>query len=316
MTTISKDATSWTVERRELAAKLAESCPPELGQAIIITGAVAHGVADRYADVELRFLVDEIQPISTCQDWLRSAGGLVEPEVSAERLTGTAIKSWHDSVLVGAFWQPWSALEATLSMILRAEIDDHLTLTEAWRITGALPVRAHERLTIWQERLKEYPDTLRDQLITETAATWTDPVWWPGSVVTIWPLVTHDARLALLERMTRYLERGLRIIFALSRCWEPDYKWLASEASRLRIKPGELLSRVNSALTLEHPRESVRTCLALLIDILTLASEEYDVSAAREQIKQALDENHLPPARSLDSERHQSAPTQGVGREA
>jgi hypothetical protein len=304
------------VERRELAAKLAESCPPELAQAIIITGAVARGFADRYADVELRFLVDEIQPIATYQDWLRSAGGLVEPEASAERLTGAAIKSWHDGVLVGAFWQPWSALEATLGMILQAEIDDHLTLTEAWRITGALPVRAHERLTMWQERLKQYPDALRDQLITETAATWTEPAWWPASVVTIWQLVAGDARLALLERITRYLERGLRITFALNRRWEPDYRWLASEASRLPIKPGELVSRVNSALTLEHPRESVRTCLALLIDILTLASEEYDVSAAREQIKQALDENHLPPARGLDSERHPSAPTQGVGREA
>ena len=46
MTTISKDATSWSVERRALAEKLAESCPPEPGQAIIVTGAVARGVAD------------------------------------------------------------------------------------------------------------------------------------------------------------------------------------------------------------------------------------------------------------------------------
>jgi hypothetical protein len=302
MTTIGTDATSWSVERRELAARLAASCPPELGQAIIITGAVARGVADRYSDVELRFLVDEIQPISIYQDWLRSAGGLVEPEHDAERLTGTAVKSWHDGVLIGAFWQPWSALEATLGMILRAEIDDHPTLTEAWRIGGALAVRAHERLTAWQERLKEYPDALREQLVMATAATWTDPAWWPASVVTIWPLVASDARLAVLERITRYLERGLRIVFALSRSWEPDYRWLASEAQRLTVKPGELVSRLNSALTLEHPRESVRTCLALLIDILTLASEEYDVLAAREQVKQALDENHLPPARGLDSE--------------
>ncbi len=130
-------------------------------------------------------------------------------------------------------------------------------------------------------------------------ATWTAPAWWPTSVVNIWPLVARDARLALLDRVTGYLERGLRITFALSRCWEPDYKWLASEALRLTVKPGELVSRVNSALTLENPRESVRICLALLIDILTLASEEYDVAAARERIKEALDENHLPPSRGL-----------------
>jgi hypothetical protein len=301
MTTIGKDATSWSVERRALAEKLARSCPPELGQAILVTGSVARGVADNHSDVEMRFLVDEIQPISIYQDWMRSVGGLVEPEDNAERLTGTAIKSWHDGILVGAFWQPWSSLEATLEMILRAEIDEHWTLTEAWRIADALPMRAHERLTTWQERLKEYPDALRDRLIMETVATWTDPTWWPASVVTIWGLASHDARLALLERMTRYLERGLRITFALSRRWEPDYRWLASEAQRLTIKPGELVSRINSALTLENLRESVRTCLALLVDILTLASEEYDVSTARERVKEALDELHLPPARGLAS---------------
>jgi hypothetical protein len=133
--------------------------------------------------------------------------------------------------------------------------------------------------------------------------------------VSVWPLVARDARLALADRLTGYLERGLRILFALNRRWEVDYKWLASEAPRLTIKPGELVSRVNSALTLENTRESVRTCLALLIDILTLASEEYDVSAAREQIKQALDENHLPPPRGLDSEQSESAPAQGNGQE-
>jgi hypothetical protein len=299
MTTIGTDATSWSVERRTLAETLAASCPPQLGQAIIVTGSVARGVADRYSPVELRFLVDEIQPFPVYQDWLRSLGGLVELADDAERLTGAAIKSWHDGVLVGAFWQPWSALEATLDMILQAETDDHWTLTEAWRIAAALPARAHERLTALQGRLQEYPDALRDRLIGETTATWTTLPWWPASLVTIWPLVTRDARLALLERLTRYLQRGLRITFALNRCWEPDYTWLASEARRLTVKPGELVSRVNSALTLEHPRESVRMCLALLIDILTLASEEYDVSAARERVKEALDDNHLPPARGV-----------------
>jgi hypothetical protein len=101
--------------------------------------------------------------------------------------------------------------------------------------------------------------------------------------------VARDARLALVDRLTGYLERGLRILFALNRRWEPDFKWVASEALRLVVKPGELVS--------ENPRESVRTCLALLIDILTLAGEEYDVSVARERIKEALDENHLPPTR-------------------
>src|SRR2546430_970323 len=93
-------------------------------------------------------------------------------------------------------------------------------------ITRPGAARGGGRLATWQERLKGYPDALRDRLITETAATWTAPAWWPDSVVTMWPLVARDARLALLDRLTGYVERGLRITFALSRRWEPDYKWL------------------------------------------------------------------------------------------
>src|SRR6478736_4450522 len=100
MTTSSTDATSWSVERRALAKKLAEACPPDLGQAIIITGSVARGVADKYSDLEVRFLVDAPHPISVYHDWLRSAGGLVEPENDAEHMSGTTTKSWHDDVFV------------------------------------------------------------------------------------------------------------------------------------------------------------------------------------------------------------------------
>jgi hypothetical protein len=256
----------------------------------------------------MRFLVEALQPISVYHEWLRSASGIVELEENAEHVSGTRTKSWHNGIFVESLWAPWSVLDATLEAVIRAETTSHWKLTEAWRLADALPLREHGRLAIWQERLQDYPDALRDRLITQTVATWSAPAWWPTSVVSVWPLVARDARLALADRLTGYLERGLRILFALNRRWEPDYKWLASEAPRLTIKPGELVSRVNSALTFEHPRESVRTCLALLIDILTLASEEYDVSAAREQIKQALDENHLPPTRGLDSEQSESAP--------
>src|SRR5690242_4479993 len=118
MTTSSMEATSWSLERRALAAKLADACPPELGQAILITGSVARGVADRYSDVEMRFLVDAPHPISVYYDWLRSVGGLVEPEDGAEYMSGTTTKSWHDGIFVEAFWQPWSALDAELDAVL------------------------------------------------------------------------------------------------------------------------------------------------------------------------------------------------------
>ena len=154
MTTIGTDATSWSAERRALAAKLAGDCRPDLGQAVLITGSVARGVADHYSDLEMRFLVEALQPISVYHEWLRSASGMVELEENAEHVSGTRTKSWHNGIFVESLWLPWSVLDATLGAVIRAETTNHWKLTEAWHIADALPLREHGRLTIWQERLQ------------------------------------------------------------------------------------------------------------------------------------------------------------------
>ena len=111
MTTIGTDATSWSAERRALAAKLAGDCQPDLGQAVLITGSVARGVADQYSDLEMRFLVEALQPISVYHEWLRSASGMVDLEENAEhverddgRRVGTVGSSWSRFGCRGPSW--------------------------------------------------------------------------------------------------------------------------------------------------------------------------------------------------------------------
>lgn len=45
------------------ARRLVQSCPPELGQEIAVTGSVARGVADEHSDVEINLCVDAMPEV-------------------------------------------------------------------------------------------------------------------------------------------------------------------------------------------------------------------------------------------------------------
>ncbi len=297
MPILAATANPFSRARYALATSFATHCPPELGAAIVVTGSVSRDYADEFSDLELRFLVDSLQPLAIYQDWLRSLGGVVEEEVDAAYEGGAQTKSWHGGIFVEAFWQPWPALDARLAEIVAAQTTEHWSLTEAWHIADALPVRDHSHLAQWQERLAVYPLALQARLIQQATQAWIDPHWWPVSFATIWPLAYRDARLALANRLSREIERGLRILFALNERWEPDYKWLAGESRRLSQAPADLVARVNAVFSQADPRQAVTGCLTLLDDILALVPPSYALGLPRQQLREVLDAEHLPGSR-------------------
>lgn len=275
------------------------SVPPELGRAIAITGSVSRGYADRFSDIEMRFLVDEAVSLSDCMAWLTSIGGIVEPEDEASWEGGCQTKSWHDGIFIEALWQPWDALTAHLERVLRAETTDHWAITGVWHVADALVLREDVRFAQVQARLAEYPAALGERLIGVAVAPWCDPHWWPVSLANIWPLAERGARLALAAKLIAQVERGLRILFAVNGLWEPDYKWLAGESRRLSHAPTRLVERVNAVFTHPDARASVIECLTLLHDILCLAPDTPDVARASEQMRAVMDFDHLPAPRGL-----------------
>lgn len=74
------------------------------------------------------------------------------------------------------------------------------------------------------------------------------------------------------------VERTLRILFAVNRQWEPDYKWLKYEAERLTVKPDRLVERVNDVFMSLNLRERVLTYFQLLLDVMKLVPEHVGVS--------------------------------------
>jgi hypothetical protein len=66
----------------------------------------------------------------------------------------------------------------------------------------------------------------------------------PYTTITRWLPIRRDQPLALAMDLLSDVQGILRLLFALNRQWEPDWKWIAALARRLQHKPDQLVERV------------------------------------------------------------------------
>ncbi len=59
-------------------------------------------------------------------------------------------------------------------------------------------------------------------------------------------LIRRNEILGLHERLVRDVHNVLRILFAINRQWEPDWKWARAATGELSIKPDRLAERINA----------------------------------------------------------------------
>lgn len=249
-------------------------------------------MADRFSDIQIRFLVDTLAPPDVYDDQLRAAGAMVEPATTPWNNMITT-KSWFKGVFIEAAWQTWDGLENNLAPVLAAETTDHWALVEAWHIVHALPLTDAPRIKHWQQRLAQYPDALQPKLIEQAIASWAQPHWYPLSPVNAWPVAQRNARMALAEKLIVQVERMLRLAFAINKIWEPDYKWLQWEQHRLQHAPERLAERVNEVFAAEDAATSITLCFQLILDTLTLVPPPHDVTLHKERVTEALQLDNL-----------------------
>lgn len=283
--------------RRQLARELVNGMQLQPDQEVVLTGSVARGISDRFSDIEIRFLVDTLEPADVYDAHLRATGALVEPATSLWNGMITS-KSWFKGVFIEAAWQTWDGLEQSLVPVLAAETTEHWAQVEAWHVFHALPFTDAPRTKQWQQRLAHYPDALQTKLINNALATWVQPHWYPLSPVNAWPVAQRNARMALTTKLIQEIERALRLVFAVNTQWEPDYKWLWFEQQRLQHTPDRLAERVNEVFETPDAAHSIRLCFDLILDILALVPAPHDVSVQVQRITEALQPNNLLRHRS------------------
>ena len=285
MRTLPLNATEASRTRYELAKYLVEQCPLEFGREIALTGSASLGVADQDSDIEMNFWVEAALSTEDREKWLRSIGATHVISDAAQIETGSLWTTFlFRDIWVEAGWQTISSHEELLHSILAGDVLDHERLIMAWIVENAVPLRSTGLLDRWQQMFSHYPDALLQRLIANATETWV----FPHLVAMPWACARRGQRLKLTARLLGDAHRALRIVFALNRRWEPDWKWLPMLTSELTVKPDRLNERIEKIFSAQLAEQSATECMELILDTLTLVPACYDVRQASSVIKESL----------------------------
>ena len=255
-----------------------------------LTGSASRGLADAHSDIELNAWGHELPPPEERDIWLRALGAT---DIALEVETfddGTIWDRWRfRDVWVEAGWQQISDLEAHLQRVLHAETLEHASLVLAEVVAYAVPLRSTGALGRWQGELSHYPEALQRRLIAATVERWSSPY----TAITRWSTLRRGQALAFTEEVIGDVHAVLRLLFALNREWEPDWKWIAALDARLARKPARLSERIAACFGQAPALEQMRICTQLILDTLTLLPPTPDIEQARVHLQQGMEANRV-----------------------
>ena len=262
------------VERlRDVAGRLADACPADLGTEIAVTGSLGAGLADEHSDVELLFLCGDVPTVERVRDWLAAVGATAV--LTGDEASGVWAWCRVDGVEVEPVWGRTGGAERELDAILAGEALAHARLAFAHVLVHSEILRTGGLLPRLAGRLQRYPDELARRLIADALAGLEIPSPRLGGAL-------RGDRFSLESRLLNGAERALRIVFALNRRWEPPrWKWLTHYASDLAVAPPRLAERVVAALLEPDAVAAARAVDELLREALALVPADVDVEAAR-----------------------------------
>ena len=173
-------------------------------------------------------------------------------------------------------WQTFATQERNLQAILSGTVIDHHLLLLGSMLLSALPLRTSGVLAVWQQRLAHYPEELRSRLIEDALEIWT----FPHLIAARRALIARGELFTFTSRLVWAVQNILRLLFALNRQWEPDWKWLPQITTDLPLQPEQLVPRINAIFAGENPEQSFRLCLQLLHDTIVLLPVTPQLSCA------------------------------------
>jgi hypothetical protein len=269
----------------EVACHIVKQLPEELSEEIALMGSAGWGHADESSDVDLAIWVERLPPLVAITGWLEQIGATHirrDDEDTTENQLRVICQITH--VWVELDFHTRLEYEKTLSQVVTGTTIARGQVIHGWNVVWATPLRTQGLLAKWQQQLSEYPDGMRDRLIAASSSFWR----YPHRVEMLWTLAHRQALLGLDEWLSADLQDALRILFAINRQWEPDWKNLGAACHLLTRTPDRLVERVNDILLATHAKMRVALAQRLILDILELVPGQYDVSEAVANIRASL----------------------------
>jgi hypothetical protein len=268
----------------EVAKELASLCPPHLGEEIIVIGSVAWGIADADSDVDLEFWVRHPPSLQEAMAWLEEAGAVSLIPNTDPDLGVLEIVCRYQGIWLEANWQMTKDREELVQAVLAGKNTNRVHLAQAWNVVHAVPLRSTGIWEKCQRLLSRYPDVVQERVIASASEFWT----FPHRVEVLWTLARRHELLGLTTWLMADVSDALRILFAVNRQWEMDWKHLQAACETLATKPDRLIDRINHVFSAVQLEQRVETSLLLILDILDLVPSSYDVTSAATNIRESL----------------------------
>lgn len=259
--------------RYKIAEEVASKCPLNIGKEIIVVGSVSRGVADVNSDIEIEFLNENIPSEKERVDWIKQIGGTQITSYGGPISDGSMwIIFKYKDFWIEAGWQSFEAMKKNVRSILNGEIIDHERLLLPWVINNAICITEGDLIKNLKGDLNTYPDILQKKIILSSLK---------GLTLTLAlnvkkALAEREDKIPLLERLIVDVKRVLRILFALNKEWELDWKRIRYIVEDLEVKPNDLYNRIDKIVTLNSSKESLEACFELTKDTLLLIPKELD----------------------------------------
>ena len=273
-------ATPRTRELHALAELIAAALPPVVEE-VVLTGSVSRGVADETSDIEMLVVTTEPLELDECFDHARAAGleGL-----DTWGVQGTETKrvfGYREGVPIELLWWSRDFAETSVEALLDGELP---TPSSGDALANGVSLRTVGLLSVWQERLRAYPDELAAARIEDAALMWGG--YAPAGMLTI---TRPGERVALVERLFFDAWRVLQIVYAMNRVWLPTTKRLAARVEALPVKPDGLAERIEEALTEPDPVRAALTMNELQLETVELAPSGPNVDRARRWLSEVVE---------------------------
>lgn len=266
--------------RYGLAVRLAETCPPELGSELALTGSTSSGLADEGSDLELNLWGETIPPAEARVAWL-AAAGVTDIQVFEEPRPDESywIGGRFDDVPLEVGWQTLETGQTNVQKLLSGSMPQVM----GYVLATAIPFRSAGYLLNWQTQLRAYSETVQAQAVQSALSRWAKP----DHMDMVLRVARRGERLAVAEMVLDDLKELISLLYAINRRWQPSRKWTLAAAHAFTLMPERWRERIDVVLTAE-PEEGVKLCAALLLDALSLVPSQYDVSAAVKALRTGL----------------------------
>jgi hypothetical protein len=255
-------------------------------QAIFVGGSVARGYADRYSDLEIPLVWDELP-----SDAVRKA---IVTDLGADFLHGYDGPSREDQLLIRGFqvdfWHNTVAYEETVLDDVLIRLHTDLGSSNFMdTVRACVPLYGQAIIEQWKERARCYPDALAVKVIREQIQGF-------GSG----HLQIHARRdnpTMVYGQISELHRRAFLFLLALNKEYFSTFKWMYRVLEAMSRKPPGVEDRFRKAFATPQ-EEAVASTMGVLNEVLDLVDVRYpqiDTAPARERLSSPRRAHDAPP---------------------